>query len=73
MTSSSRRCESKGAPIEPDPRLLAASESYTRLLDIAQQCLDEGKARWTTALDRQQALIEACIKPPGAAPEAGGS
>ncbi len=49
--------------MEPDPRLEAACAAFSRLTDISQQCHDEGKARWTAALDRQATMLDACAKP----------
>ena len=61
-----------------DPRLQAGEESFTRLLDIGKQCIDEGKTRWTAALDRQAQMLDeigkrAVALASGAAPQAAGT
>lgn len=53
--------------MEPDPRLQAAIDCHTRLTDIAQQCHDEGKARWTAALERQATMLDKLATPPAKA------
>lgn len=68
--------------MDPDPRLDGPAQAFNRLSAIADQCLDEGKKRWTTALDQQAAILAALgergvtvaktpppSKPPSAAPK----
>ncbi|MFV8754988.1 hypothetical protein ACNOYE_30940 [Nannocystaceae bacterium ST9] len=44
---------------DPDPRLQGASQAFTRLTTVADQCLEQGTKRWTAALDRQELLLTA--------------
>ena len=57
--------------MDPAPFLQLSTDALARLTEISNQCLEEGKARWAAALERQAKMLDKLAEGPSSSDSEG--